>query len=235
MLPAATTAPALTGTAEVGAQLTTTTGVWTGGPTLSVQWQRCDTAGKSCTAVTGATGTTYGILQADLGATIVASVTARNSVGSATSASAATAVVATLNGSDPAGAVKLSSGETSVTASAVSLPQRLVLSKFTLTPLILSSRSSTVTVRVRVTDTRGYAVSNALVSVAVLPSDRASVGAAVRSAADGWATFTLTPKAGLPLTRGAVVNLFVQATKDSDTPLAGVSTARLVQVKVKPA
>ena len=235
MLPAATTAPALTGTAEVGAQLTTTTGVWTGGPTLSVQWQRCDTAGKSCTAVTGATGTTYGILQADLGATIVASVTARNSVGSATSASAATAVVATLNGSDPAGAVKLSSGETSVTVAAVSLPQRLVLSKFTLTPLTLSSRSSTVTVRVRVTDTRGYAVSNALVSVAVLPSDRASVGAAVRSAADGWATFTLTPKAGLPLTRGAVVNLFVQATKDSDTPLAGVSTARLVQVKVKPA
>ena len=48
-------------------------------------------------------------------------------------------------------------------------------------------------------------------------------------------TFTLTPKAALPLVRGATVALYVRATKDGDPALAGVSAARLVQVTVRPA
>lgn len=215
VIPAASKAPAITGTAEVGSALTTTTGTWSSGPTITVRWQRCNSAGKSCIDVAGAT--------------------ARNDLGAVDSVSAATAVVAPLNGTVPGGGVKLPSGELSVDAGTVALPQRLVLSNVTLAPLTIASRTSKVTVKLRVTDTRGYAVSNALVSVSVLPPDRATTGAAQRTAADGWATFTLTPSAGLPLRRGAVVYLFARATKDGDSPLAGVSAARLVQLKVKPA
>lgn len=235
VIPAATTAPAISGTPEVGSQLTTTTGVWTGGPTLTVQWQRCDANGKSCAAVTGATGTTYGVLQADAGSTLVAVVTGKNDLGTVSSTSAASGVVASINGTVPKDAVALPGGQTSVSVSAVSLPQRLVLSSVTLTPLTISSRASTVSVKLKVTDTRGYAVSGALVAVTVLPADRASTGAPQRTATDGTVTFTLTPKAALPLKRGATVSLFVRATKDGDPALAGVSAARLVQVTVRPA
>lgn len=233
--PANTAAPVVSGTAEVGSLVTTTTGAWTGGPGLTVQWQRCDKAGKSCTAVAGATGTAYGVLSADVGSTLVAAVTAKNNLGSASATSAATAVVSSLNGSLPKEATQIAGGETSVPASSIALPQRLIVSKVTLTPLTITSRTSSVAVRLRITDTRGFAVSNALVAVTVIPSDRASVGAAQRSGADGWATFTLTPKAALPLKRGATVTLYVSATKDGDTPLAGVSATRLVQVTVRPA
>jgi hypothetical protein len=235
ILPANTVAPAVTGTAEVGSPLTTTAGTWTGGPATKVQWQRCDKAGKSCSAIEGATGTLYGVLQTDIGSTLVSTVTATNDIGVTSASSAATAVVAPLNGAIPKEATQIAGGETSVPASSIALPQRLVLSKVTLTPLTIASRTSPVTVKLRVTDTRGYAVSNALVTVTVVPSDRASIGAAQRTAADGWVTFTLTPKAALSLKKGTTVTLHVRATKDGDTALAGVSATRLVQVKVKPA
>ena len=235
VLPASTAVPAVTGTAEVGSGLTTTTGTWTGGPTTTVKWQRCDKAGKNCAAVAGATGTLYGVVQADVGSTLVSTVTATNDIGSASASSTATAVVATLNGALPKEATQIAGGETSVPAASIALPQRLIVSKVSLAPLTIASRTSPVTVKLRVTDTRGFAVSNALVSVTAIPSDRASAGAAQRTAADGWATFTLTPKAALPLKRGTTVMLYVRATKDGDTALAGVSATRLVQVKVKPA
>ena len=235
VLPVASVVPAVSGTAELGALLTTTTGTWSGGPSLTVQWQRCNSAGKSCVDVTGATGTVYGLTQGDVGSTIVAVVTARNGIGTTSSPSVATAVIGAPNTGPPSDAVKLATGETSITAASVVLPQRLVVSKVTLTPLTIASRSTKVTVKLRILDTRGYAVSNARVSLLALPSDRASVEASARTTADGWATFTLTPKAGLPLKRGATVILFAQATKDGDTPLAGVSGTRLIQVKVQPA
>ena len=235
VLPSSTVAPAVSGTAEVGSLLTTTTGTWKGGPTLTVQWQRCDKAGKACVSVAGATGTGYGVLQADVGSTLVSVVTARNDLGTATATSPATAVIAPLNGTLPKEATQITGGETSVPAASIALPYRLILSKVTLAPLAIASRTAPVTVKLRVTDTRGFAVSNALVSVTVIHSDRASVGTAQRTAADGWVTFTLTPKAALPLKKGATVTLYVRATKDGDTPLAGVSATRLVQVKVKPA
>lgn len=235
VLPAATVKPAVTGTAAVGSQLTASTGTWTGGPTLTYQWQRCNAAGASCTDVTGATGSTYGVLAADAGSTLVAVVTARNEVGSVGSASAATAVVAGLNAARPADATTLPSGETSVPASTIALPQRLIVSAAQITPRTFASRTTKVTVKVRVTDTRGWAVSNARVALTVLPGGWATAGGAQRTATDGWATFTVTPTARLPILRTTAVWLLAQATKDGDTPNAGVSATRLLQVKVRPA
>jgi subtilisin family serine protease len=86
--------PAISGTASVGLQLSTTTGSWTGSPSgYSYQWQRCDTNGNNCAAISGATLSTYTVTNADVGMTLEAAVTATNSAGSATATSGPTATV----------------------------------------------------------------------------------------------------------------------------------------------
>jgi hypothetical protein len=94
--PSNTASPTISGTPQQGQTLTAAPGSWSGTAPLSYayQWKRCDTAGASCGAISGATSTAYLLTSADVGSTIRISVTARNSVGSATASSAATAVVA---------------------------------------------------------------------------------------------------------------------------------------------
>jgi hypothetical protein len=67
-------------------------GTWTGTQPLSFayQWQRCDASGGACQRLTGATGSTYVVQDADVGATLDVTVTAGNAAGSATVTSAAT-------------------------------------------------------------------------------------------------------------------------------------------------
>ncbi|HEX8052110.1 MAG TPA: hypothetical protein VF517_03895 [Thermoleophilaceae bacterium] len=93
--PVNTVAPVVTGTTEDGATLTASTGIWSGTPTIGFgyQWQRCDTAGASCSDISGATATTYGLTPADVGATIRVVVTGTNAAGSDDAASAATDTV----------------------------------------------------------------------------------------------------------------------------------------------
>ncbi len=94
LLPRSTGAPVITGTAQVGQTLTATHGTWRGSPTtLAYQWQRCDGTGLSCVAIPGAAGDRYVVGPADVGSRIRVAVTARNSVGFATSVSTPTAVV----------------------------------------------------------------------------------------------------------------------------------------------
>jgi uncharacterized repeat protein (TIGR01451 family) len=85
------TLPTISGTAQLGQQLTATSGSWTGsGPfTYAYSWERCS---STCTA-TGGTGTTYTIAPGDVGGTIRVVVTASNSGGSNSAASAPTAVI----------------------------------------------------------------------------------------------------------------------------------------------
>lgn len=87
--PANTTPPAITGTVQEGQTLTASAGTWSGGPTsYTYAWSRCTT---SCVAV--ATGTTYTLTAADVGATVRVAVTAKNAQGSTTAESAPTATV----------------------------------------------------------------------------------------------------------------------------------------------
>jgi hypothetical protein len=93
--PANTTAPAITGTAQQGKTLTEGDGAWSNLPTsYARQWLRCTAAGASCTAIFGATGTTYVPVAGDVGSTLAVRVTATNAGGaSAPATSAVTAVV----------------------------------------------------------------------------------------------------------------------------------------------
>ncbi len=73
--PLATTAPALSGTAKVGETLVASEGVWTGNPTLTLQWLR------NGVEISGVSGASYVLAADDTGATITVRVSATNAGG----------------------------------------------------------------------------------------------------------------------------------------------------------
>jgi hypothetical protein len=82
--------PVISGTTQQGHVLSVSNGTWDNNPTgFSYLWEDCDGSGNNCTAITGATSSSYTLKAADVGDTIVAQVTASNTGGknSATSAS----------------------------------------------------------------------------------------------------------------------------------------------------
>jgi hypothetical protein len=99
-LPAETAQPTVSGLAAVGATLTADPGTWTGTAPISYayQWQRCDTGGIVCNAISGAATKTYVLRTADVGSTIRVQVTATNASGSSSDMTGVTAVVAATGG-----------------------------------------------------------------------------------------------------------------------------------------
>jgi hypothetical protein len=98
ILPAApvnTVLPAITGTVALGQDLTASTGTWTNGPyAYAYQWERCSGSPLACTAIAGATASTYTLTSADAGVTIEVEVTATNPGGSTPITSAGSALTA---------------------------------------------------------------------------------------------------------------------------------------------
>jgi hypothetical protein len=94
LVPVPVAPPTISGTVAQGQTLTSTTGVWESPPaSFRYQWERCDSAGMTCTNVPGATGVTYVVTPADAGATLRVTVTGTSRFGSAMTQSAATAVI----------------------------------------------------------------------------------------------------------------------------------------------
>ncbi len=70
-LPESTSPPKITGKATQGQTLAESHGAWTNSPTsYAYQWERCDSTGSSCTAISTATNPTYTLTTADVGSTI---------------------------------------------------------------------------------------------------------------------------------------------------------------------
>ena len=70
-VPAAITAPRITGHLLQGDLLTARQGIWRNAPTsYSAQWERCTATGRSCRAITGATALTHRAVSADVGHTL---------------------------------------------------------------------------------------------------------------------------------------------------------------------
>jgi hypothetical protein len=85
--PVNTTAPAVTGAAQLGQTLTASPGTWSPAPiSYSYQWQRSTPNGS--TAITGAISPMYTLTDADAGSQVAVQVTASDSGGSATATSA---------------------------------------------------------------------------------------------------------------------------------------------------
>lgn len=217
--------PTISGAAAVGQELTANPGAWTNIPDrYAYQWQQCDASGAGCAAIAGATGRVFGVRSADLGRTIRVEVTAINPFGR------------TPKTSNPTGLVRATAGGggTAVSIANVSLPERLVISAVTFSPSAIHNRRDLVTMRVRVTDTRGRLVQGALVLAEAVPFGRVNTSAETASDSNGIATITFRPTVRLPIVRNTAVQFFLRARKAGENVLAGVSTRRLVQVRVIP-
>jgi subtilisin family serine protease len=76
-------APKVSGKASVGKFVEASTGSWSEHPTsYAYQWLRCDSKGAQCAPIAGATKSSYGPGEADVGGTLRVSVTASNAAGS---------------------------------------------------------------------------------------------------------------------------------------------------------
>jgi hypothetical protein len=225
--------PTVSGTPTEGQTLVATDGTWAGAAPIAFTyaWSRCDATGAACSAITGATNKTYVLVAADVDKTLRVAVTAKNTPGSDTQTSAPTTQIARLA---PASVVNLPSGGRSIDATDVKLPALLVIDKVSFSPNPLRSRAA-FTAKIHVSDTRGFAVRNALVFVQGLPFGRSSTPAEVKTGSDGTATLTLQPTHKLPLQRGASLVMFVRARVAGDKLISGVSARRLVNLRVVPA
>jgi Ig domain of plant-specific actin-binding protein len=221
--PKNTAAPTISGTTKEGSTLTVNHGTWTGTQpiTFTYQWQRCDATGGNCTSIAGATGGTYVLTSADVGNTIRANVTAKNSRGSALATTAETDLIAPATGG----------GGHAISVAQVSLPNRLVVDKVSFAPSPLRSHDPLVA-RFHVEDTRGFSIQGALVYALGLPYNYAFAAPETPTDSSGWATIQIRPRPELPLRNGGALVIFVRARKPGDNLLAGVSTRRLVQARI---
>ncbi len=94
--PAATTVPAISGTARLGQVLSATTGAWTLSPTsFTYQWQRSTNGGSTWANIAGASAAAYVTASADVGNYLRVQVTATNAFGSGIASSSSSAKIAT--------------------------------------------------------------------------------------------------------------------------------------------
>lgn len=217
--PTPKTLPTITGTAEVGVTLVATRGTWNNKPTsFSFAWQRCDSTGAACLAIGGASAKIYTPTAADIGNTLRVSVTAHNSDGSTTAASAATGVV------PPGGCPP---GTTAVPVSQITPPARLDIAVVSVKPAV-SRATNTLKLHVTVSACGGRAVQGATVFAAAIPYNQFATAQAT-TAADGTVLLTETRQNGFPASRHQhLLAVLVHAWKQGEPTTAGVSTSRVV-------
>ncbi len=187
LAPVNTGPPAITGTAQQGQTLTTSNGTWSNTPTMfGYQWERCTT---TCTAITGATGSTYTLVAADVGATIEAQVSATNAGGTAgpVTSPATAAVIAvgpvnstlpTITGTAQQGQTLTAAPGTWVNTPTVFAYQWLrctttcaAITGATATTYVLAAADvgATIEVQVTATNTGGTAIATSLPTAIVTP------------------------------------------------------------------
>jgi hypothetical protein len=229
--PVNTAQPFPRGSMVVGQVVTAEPGTWTGRQPISFayRWLRCNSAGGECQSISGGTSRNYRVAQADVGRKLRFNVTARNSLGSRTVISTESA---TVSEPLPSGAVRLPSGEISIPAASVPATARLVVSQVRFAPSPVRSSRNPIAVSVRVTDTRGFIVRDAIVFARTTPRVT-SGGDRTATAMDGWLTYQLVPNRNFPRpTNGRNVQVFVKAYRTGDPALGGVAAYRLVQFRL---
>jgi hypothetical protein len=223
-------APTLSGDAAEGATLHVTPGTWNGRQpiTFTFRWLRCDTAGNNCARQSSFNDDAYVLREGDVGKTIRARVVARNSRGEASALTAPSPAVQGPQG--PAGMITLPSGEKSIPATSVPDNENLIVDQVRFATSTLRSRTAPFEVQVRVKDSRGFVVRDALVFFRSTPlvttnaQDQAT-------GQDGWIRLTVTPETDFPALRNDYnLQFFVKAHRKGDPTLSKIAGYRLVQV-----
>jgi len=224
--------PWINGTMTAGNTLTAETGDWSGNSpiTFTYQWQSCDANGNNCRNISGATGQTYKLLSSDAGATLRVQVTAKNAVGSASATSDHSAKIAPA--APATGCPAMAAGAQSVPVTSINSPARLQVASFFSNPRVLTASFGSFALQVHVSDTCGQAVQGAQVYATAVPFNQLTAGKNMTDGA-GNATLQLNRRAGFPAaSKQRRLVLFVRATKPGDNVLAGVSTRRLISLRV---
>jgi hypothetical protein len=227
--------PSVSGKAQEGQTLTTSTGTWTNSPTsYSYQWRRCDNNGGSCSTISGATDKTYTLKKVDVDNTIRSRVTAKNADGSNAATSVPTAVVTAAPTPPPTTKDGCpTSGSGTLDIKDVALPARLVVDGQSVTPSVISRSTQDVTVKFHVSACGGRSIQNALVYATAVPFEQFSIPSETPTGADGWATMTMHQDRSFPASaRQQLLAVFVRARKSGEPTLGGISTRRLVSFKV---
>ena len=222
--------PTVSGSMVEGQTATVNPGTWSGAApiTFTYQWIRC-TQGASCVSIAGATGVQYKLTASDVGRRLKARVTARNSGGSTTVLSGETPVIIAAG---PAGVITLPGGEKSIPVTSVPKTERLVVERVIFTPSVVRSIQTTLSIQVRVKDTRGYVVRDAMVFIRSTPLVTQAGQPRRPTLTNGYAVFQMTANRSFPSARRGAVQFFVKTYKAGDNPLAGVAGYRLVQVRI---
>jgi hypothetical protein len=226
--PTNTALPTISGTPQEGSTLTGSNGTWANAPTkFTYAWVRCDNKGNSCAAINGATKNTYVPTSADINTTVRIHVTASNSAGDNTASSAASAVITKNRGAG------CPSGGNPDQVANINAPARLLVDTLQSDPAVVSKGTRTMNVRFHVTSSCGGPVQGALVYVTATPFNQWTIPPEASTGADGWATLTLQRLSGFPVSKKQqLIAFFVRARKGGENPLAGISTRRLVSVRV---
>jgi len=222
--------PTISGPPAQGGTLRVNPGTWDGQQpiTYTFTWLRCDTAGGNCILQPGFADDAYVVREGDVGKTIRARVIARNNRGDGSRLTAQTAAVTGPQG--PAGLITLPNGERSIPASSVAATDRLVVDQVQFSPNPLRSQTEPITVRIKVKDTRGYVVRDALVFFRSTPLVTRNAQDQ-RTGQDGWLQLTVTPERDFPeLSPAYSIQFFVKASRAGDPELGGIAGYRLVQV-----
>lgn len=229
--PVNTQAPTVSGSMVEGQTVTVSPGTWSGAASITFryQWLRCNSAGGNCAAIPGSTANQYKLSSSDVGRKIRVNVTARNSGGSKTALSGESATVAPAG---PAGVITLPTGEKSIPAASVPKTERLIVDRVVFTPSVVRSRRTTISVQVKVKDTRGYVVRDAMVFIRSTPLVTRPVQPRRPTLTTGFAVFQMSPRTTFPAAPRAAVQFFVKAYRTGDNPLAGIAGYRLVQVRI---
>jgi hypothetical protein len=206
--------PTVQGVAMEDEVLRATGATWTGPGNITKQfyWQRCNINGEGCVTIEGKVGATYRIEAADVGHRIRVVEAATNEGGTTLSPSSQTQVVVEL---------RPSATRPTIAAARVTAPHRLIVDQIRTT-----QRGSTVTVRIRVSDTRGFRIVGILVKA--VPTALLA-GSTAERATDrtGWATFTFRA------TGSGRTFVFASARKKGEQAQTGVSSSNLFQVRVR--
>ena len=213
-VPQVSGAPTVAGLAMEDEVLRATGATWTGPGTITKQfyWQRCNINGEGCATLDGKVGPTYRIVTADVGSRLRVVEAATNEGGTTLAPSQQTSAVVEL---------KPTARRPTIAAGRVNLPNRLIVDQIKTTQV-----GQNVTVRIRVSDTRGFRIVGVLVKA--LPTSLL-VGSAAERVTDrtGWATFTFRS------TGSGRTFVYATARKKGERAQTGVSSSNLFPIQVR--
>ncbi len=226
-LPKNTALPVVSGSVQVGSTLTVTKGTWSGTVTgYAYAWNRCDGKGHNCSAIGGATHSTYKLTRADAGTTLRVTVTASNGAGSTAATSVPTAVVPT-----PA-TTGCPSGTGAIKISQLKSPARLAVSGWSTTASVVARSTTAIQLHVRVTACGGRPVEGATVFAVPIPYNQFK-GKNGTTGSGGTVTLTEQRLKGFPATRHQeLLAVLIRASKPGTSVVGGISTRRVVSFKV---